>query len=73
MQSFKVKDGKVIINGVIYGPSPKDDIVIKGPSGRIQSVTIPGRGQFFPIGGSYIDPLVADEPETKPKTKKGKG
>lgn len=55
MKSFKVIDGRVKVDGVIYGQSPKDDVNIVGKSGRIHSIMIEGRGQFFPIGGEFND------------------
>jgi hypothetical protein len=78
MESFKQNDGKVKINGVIYGPTPNNDIVIMGKNGRIHSINIPGKGQLFPIGGIYNDgttPVVDSttetlEPTTKKKAKK---
>lgn len=74
MESFKANDGRVKINGVIYGPTPNNDIVIMGKSGRIHSITIPGKGQLFPIGGSFNDgttPIVEEtlEPVVKKKAK----
>lgn len=70
MESFKVNDGRVKINGVIYGPTPNNDIVIMGKSGRIHSINVPGKGQLFPIGGSYNDGTLPIPEETLPKTKK---
>jgi hypothetical protein len=55
MKSFKVIDGKVNVDGVIYGQSPKEDVKIFGKSGHIHSINIEGRGQFFPIGGEFND------------------
>jgi hypothetical protein len=54
MKSFKVRDGKVIVDGVIYSESPSSAIVM-GKSGKIHSIRIDNRGQYFPIGGSFID------------------
>jgi len=74
MESFKQKDGIVTINGVIYGPNPNNDVVIMGKNGRIHSINIPGKGQLFPIGGSYIDNTsrIIDSPIHSIKTKKVK-
>lgn len=80
MKSFKVIDGKVKVDGVIYGQSPKDDVNIVGKSGRIHSIMIEGRGQFFPIGGEFNDgtiPVVDSQTDvldapTQTKGKKGK-
>lgn len=75
MESFKANDGKVKINGVIYGPTPNNDIVIMGKNGRIHSINIPGKGQLFPIGGFYNDgttPIVEEGLPTTEKKKKAK-
>jgi len=74
IESFKVKDGIVTINGVIYGPNPNNDVVIMGKLGRIHSINIPSKGQLFPIGGSFIDntPHIKDSPIHSIKTKKVK-
>jgi hypothetical protein len=78
MKTFKVSDGKVRIDGVLYGPSPVSDVNIMGKSGRIHSINIQGRGQFFPISGFFDDgtiPVVdsttevLDEPIVKKKAK----
>lgn len=75
MESFKVNDGRVKINGVIYGPTPNNDIVIMGKNGRIHSINVPGKGQLFPIGGHFDDgttPIVEEKlpaTETKKKAK----
>ena len=52
MKSFKFRDGKVQVDGVIYGPTPTD-VEIMGSMGKIQSIMIPGKGQFFPIRGTF--------------------
>ena len=75
MESFKANDGKVKINGVIYGPTPNNDIVIMGKNGRIHSINIPGKGQLFPIGGFYNDgttPIVDSTTEVLQPTEKKK-
>ena len=72
MKSFKVRDGKVLVDGVVYGPTPTDSDV-KGKSGRILSINIPGKGQYFPYHGTFNDgssPSV-DDTATSP-IKKGK-
>jgi hypothetical protein len=68
MESFKANDGKVKINGVIYGPNPNNDIVIMGKNGRIHSINVPGKGQLFPIGGSFNDGTTPIVEETLPAT-----
>ena len=78
MRSFQVREGKVKVDGVIYGQSPVSDVQIKGELGMIHSINIPGRGQFFPIGGEFVNPNVnvvdsttdvLDEPIVKKKAK----
>ena len=72
MKSFKVRDGKVVVDGVVYGLTPTDSD-IRGKSGRIQSINIPGKGMFFPYHGTFNDgslPLVDESPA--PIVKKGK-
>ena len=54
MKSFKIREGIVHIDGVLYGPTPTE-LKVKGKAGNIQSISIPSRGQFFPIGGEFID------------------
>ena len=82
MKTFKVSDGKVRIDGVLYGSTPTNDVNIIGKSGgKIHSVMIQGKGQFFPISGLFNDgttPIVdsttevLDEPTTKKKGKLAK-
>jgi len=76
MKSFKVSDGRVLIDGVLYGPSPSSDVKVSGKMGTIHSIMIEGRGQFFPISGVFNDgtiPMVdsttevLDEPKSKKK------
>ena len=54
MRSFKVRDGKVLLDGVVYGLTPTDSD-IKGKVGRIQSIHIQGKGSFFPYYGTFND------------------
>ncbi len=70
MKSFKVLDGKVLVDGVLYGESPISDVKIMGKSGTIQSINIGGKGQYFPISGVFNDgtPIV-DEPIVKVSNK----
>jgi len=81
MKSFKVSEGKVKIDGVLYGTSPSTDVNVRGKMGTIHSVMIQGRGQFFPIGGEFNDGTiklvdstteVSDKPTTKKKSKSTK-
>lgn len=78
MKSFKVNDGRVKIDGILYGSSPISDANVKGKMGRIHSVMIEGRGQFFPISGVFNDgtiPVVHSTTKTldTPTTKGKKG
>ena len=76
MRSFQVREGKVKVDGVIYGQSPVSDVKVKGELGMIHSINIPGRGQFFPIGGEFVNPNVkvvdstTDVLDSEPQTKK---
>ena len=73
MKSFKVRDGKVTIDGVLYGPTPTESNIV-GKSGRIQSINIGGT-QFFPLSGLFNDgttPIVDETPTTKKKGKLAK-
>lgn len=56
MKSFKVRDGKMLVDGVYYSETPSDN-VIKGKWGRIHSINIGGK-QFFPYGGEFIDDTI---------------
>ena len=75
MKSFKVREGSVVIDGIHYQSTPCDTVV-KGKVGKIQSINIGNRGQFFPVFGEFNDgsaPLSApsaDEPTTKVKLAK---
>ena len=80
MKSFKVREGLVEIDGILYGQTPTD-VKIKGKVGMIQSIGVPNKGQFFPYSGTFIDDtIVVTEDstgiveETKPikKTRKTK-
>ena len=69
MKSFKVREGSVVIDGIHY-QSTSCDTVVKGKYGRIQSINIGNRGQFFPIYGEFNDGTspVVDEAPTKKVT-----
>lgn len=74
MKSFKIREGKMLVDGVMYSDSPSESN-IKGKAGRIHSISISGR-QYFPFEGEYIDStlVVTDDStgiveETKPKRK----
>ena len=77
MKSFKIREDKVLIDGILYSDS-EQSIPIMGKWGKIISVNVGGR-QFFPQSGTFIDStlVVTDDStegveETKP-TKKKKG
>jgi hypothetical protein len=53
MKSFKVRDGKMLVDGVYYSDRPSEN-VITGKAGRIHSINVGGR-QFFPYGGVFDD------------------
>lgn len=75
MKSFKVRDGKMLVDGVYYSEKPSENVII-GKAGRIHSINVAGK-QFFPYGGTFDDgtiPLTKDntgivEPTTKKKGK----
>jgi len=80
MKSFKIRENLILIDGVLYGPTPTE-VKVKGKAGMIQSISVPNRGQFFPYSGTFIDStLTVTEDstgiveETKPikKTRKSK-
>jgi hypothetical protein len=80
MKSFKIRENQVELDGILYGQSPTE-LKIKGKVGMIQSIMVGGKGQFFPISGTYIDStiVVTDDStgiveDTKPvkKTRKTK-
>ena len=54
MKSFKIRENKVELDGILYGQSPTE-LKIKGKAGNIQSIMIANRGQFFPISGEFND------------------
>ena len=62
MKSFKIREGNVVIDGILYGTTPTE-LKFKGKYGTIQSIMIGNRGQYFPIGGEFNDgtiPLTED-------------
>jgi len=80
MKSFKIRENQVELDGILYGQSPTE-LKVRGKVGMIHSIMVSGKGQFFPISGTYIDsslPIVDDSTgiveETKPvkKTRKKK-
>ena len=68
MKSFKVREGKTLIDGILYGETPQSNPIM-GKWGRIASINIGGR-QFFPLSGTFDDgtTVVADERKVSKKT-----
>lgn len=64
MKSFQVREGKVMVDGVIYGSTPITDVNVMGKMGKIHSINIPGRGQFFPITGQFDDGTIKNVDST---------
>jgi hypothetical protein len=53
MKSFKIREDKVLIDGILYSDS-EQSIPIMGKWGKIISINVGGK-QFFPQSGTYID------------------
>ena len=73
MKSFKVREGRMLVDGVFYSESPSDNVIM-GKAGRIQSISVGGR-QFFPYGGQFIDdtiPTTTDNTGLVDETKQAK-
>jgi len=66
MKSFKIREGKMLVDGVFYSDKPSD-IVIMGRIGRIHSINVGGK-QMFPYGGEFNDGTTPSEPLTKKKS-----
>ena len=67
MKSFKIREGSVVVDGIHYQSTPCDTVV-KGKFGRIQSINIGNRGQYFPVFGEFNDgtsPIVDEAPTKK--------
>jgi hypothetical protein len=65
LRSFRIRDSRVIIDGVTYGPNPKPNVQIFGEVGFIHSINIAGQ-QLFPQDGRFfsdIDDMIVDENE----------
>jgi len=76
MKSFKVREGKMLVDGVFYSEKLSDNVIM-GKWGRIHSINVMGK-QFFPYGGQFIDSTiptidsttdVLDAPKSKGKKK----
>ena len=73
MKSYKVRDGKVLVDGIMYGQTPTD-VVISGKVGRVHSINI-GTSKYFPISGLFNDgsiPVVTNNTGLVDKTSKVK-
>jgi hypothetical protein len=79
MKSFKIREGNVLVDGVMYSDSTSDTNIM-GKAGRIQSISIGGR-QFFPQSGTFIDSTlvvtddstgIVEETKSIKKTRKSK-
>jgi hypothetical protein len=53
MKSFKVREGKMKVDGVYYSDTPSDNVIM-GKMGKIHSISISGK-QFFPYAGQFND------------------
>ena len=76
MKSFKIREDKVLIDGILYSDSQQAN-PIKGKWGNIVSINIDGK-QFFPQSGTYIDSTLrvtddSTEGVEGPKPQKKKG
>jgi len=70
MKSFKIREGKMLVDGVFYSDKPSEN-VIKGKWGRIHSINVMGK-QMFPYGGEFNDGTtpIPSEPVSKKKLAK---
>ena len=62
MKSFKVRDGKMLVDGVYYSESPSDNVIM-GKMGKIHSINVMGK-QMFPYGGTFNDGTIKVEVDT---------
>ena len=53
MKSFKVREGKMKVDGVFYSENPSENVIM-GKMGKIHSISISGK-QFFPYAGQFND------------------
>ena len=75
MKSFKVREGNVLIDGILYSQSQQSNPIM-GKWGKIASIGIGGK-QFFPQSGTFDDGSISvsiDDTEgvkeVKPQKKK---
>lgn len=52
MKQFKIERNQVLIEGILYGSKPTE-LLIKGKSGMIKSISISGKGTYYPICGTF--------------------
>jgi len=67
MKSFKIREGKMLVDGVFYSDKPSENVIM-GKWGRIHSINVMGK-QMFPYGGVFDDGTTQSEPTTDTKTK----
>ncbi len=65
MKSFKIREGKVVIDGILYGETPQPN-PIPGKWGRIASINVGGT-QLFPLSGEFNDGTPVVEPFKRTK------
>ena len=70
MKSFKVREGKTLIDGILYGESPQPNPIM-GKWGKIASINIGGT-QFFPLSGTFDDGTTSVSTEGAEETKPAK-
>lgn len=68
MKSFKIREGKMLVDGVFYSEKPSENVIM-GKWGRIHSINVMGK-QMFPYGGVFDDGTLPtqSEPDTKKKS-----
>lgn len=54
MKQFRIRQNQVVIEGILYGSKPTE-LLIKGKSGMIKSISISGKGMYYPICGVFND------------------
>jgi hypothetical protein len=68
MKSFKVREGKVLVEGVFYSEAPSSNEIM-GKTGKIHSINIGGK-QFFPYAGTFNDGTIVSDDVSEPQPKK---
>ncbi len=70
MKSFKVREGKMKVDGVYYSENTSENVIM-GKMGKIHSINVMGK-QMFPYGGVFDDgttPIVSEPTPTETKKK----